>query len=94
MSNPALRPGRIERALRGGVIAYITLLVAVPLVGLLAFGLADGPVALVERLGAPVARAALWLTLWTAMLVGVIDSLGKVYFPELAYQVRWKDPPR
>lgn len=75
MIGPALRPGPIERALRGGVIAYITLLVAAPLVGLAVFGLADGPTALVDRLGAPVARAALWLTLWTALLVGVIDVL-------------------
>ncbi|MCB9527260.1 MAG: sulfate ABC transporter permease subunit [Myxococcales bacterium] len=75
MIGPALRPGPIERALRGGVVAYITLLVAVPLVGLAVFGLADGPAALVDRLGAPVARAALWLTLWTALLVGVVDVL-------------------
>ncbi|MEZ4433986.1 MAG: ABC transporter permease subunit [bacterium] len=75
MIGPALRPGPVERALRGGVIAYIALLVAAPLVGLAVFGLADGPAALVERIGAPVARAALWLTLWTALLVGVIDVL-------------------
>lgn len=75
MSSPALRPGRLERALRAGVVGYITLLVAVPLGGLLVYGLADGVGAFVARVTAPVARAALWLTLWTGLLVGVIGVL-------------------
>jgi sulfate/thiosulfate transport system permease protein len=70
----ALRPDRLERALRSGVIAYIVLLIAVPLIGLVHFGLADGIDVFWARVTAPVARAALWLTMWTALLVGVINT--------------------
>jgi len=71
----ALRPGPLERALRSGLVLYIVLLVAVPLLALGYVGLADGPVQFWDRVTAPVARSAVVLTLWTALLVGVIDTL-------------------
>lgn len=71
----ALRPNPVERALRSGVILYVVVLVAVPLVGLVQFGLADGLATFWARAMSPVARAALWLTLWSALLVGGINTL-------------------
>lgn len=73
-TSAALRPNRFERTLRWGIVLYIVLLVAVPLIGLLYFGLADGVAQFWERIMAPVARAALWLTLWTALLVGILNT--------------------
>lgn len=70
----ALRPSRIEQALRSGVVLYVVLLVALPLVGLVHFGLADGLALFWERVTAPVARSALWLTLWSALVVGVVNT--------------------
>lgn len=71
----ALRPNLFERALRGGVILYVVGLVAIPLIGLLIFGLGDGLPAFWARITAPVARSALWLTIWTGLLVGVINAI-------------------
>lgn len=71
----ALRPSRLERLLRAGVILYVLGLVAIPLCGLLIFGLADGLPAFWSRITAPVARSALWLTIWTGLLVGTINAL-------------------
>ena len=71
----ALRPNPVERALRSGVILYVVVLVAVPLVGLVQFGLADGLATFWARAMSPVARAALWLALWSALLVGGINTL-------------------
>lgn len=77
MSGPshALHPGRIERVLRGASLAYVLVLVAVPLLALFGFGLADGWSAFVQRVTTPVAVDALWLTLWTATVVGVLNVL-------------------
>lgn len=78
MSRPpshALRPTRIEQVLRSGVVLYVVVLVAIPLIGIVDHGLADGIGALWEQVTAPVARSALWLTMWTAMLVGVINTV-------------------
>lgn len=71
----ALRPNLFERVLRGGVILYVVALVAIPLIGLLIFGLGDGLPAFWARISAPVARSALWLTIWTGLLVGVINAI-------------------
>jgi sulfate transport system permease protein len=77
MSGPsqALHPGRLERALRGASFAYVLVLVAVPLLALFGFGLADGWSAFVERVTTPVALDALWLTVWTATVVGALNVL-------------------
>lgn len=71
----ALAPGPAERALRSGVVLYVALLVAVPLLVLVQVGLADGVGAFVERLATPTARSALWLTVWSAALVGVLNTV-------------------
>ncbi len=70
----ALRPTPVEVALRSGVVFYIAILIAIPLLGLVQFGLADGWTEFWQRVSAPVARAALWLTIWTALLVGVLNT--------------------
>lgn len=71
----ALEPGTSERAARNVVVAYVLALVALPLVALFAFGVSDGLTALGDVLRSPVARAALWLTLWTGLLVGALNVL-------------------
>lgn len=76
MSQPlrhALRPGPIERTLRGAVVLYVALLSALPLVGIAIIAFADGPSAFWDHVTAPVALSALQLTLWTALLVGLLD---------------------
>lgn len=71
----ALAPGPAGRALRGGVLAYLGALVVLPLAALLHHGLADGPGALWAALSAPVTQDAVWLTLWTAGLMALINAL-------------------
>lgn len=75
LSSHALRPNRTERVLRSGVVLYVVLLVALPLLGLVHFGLADGLRTFWAAVTAPIAQAALWLTLWTSLLVGVVNTL-------------------
>jgi sulfate/thiosulfate transport system permease protein len=69
----ALEPSRGERLARHLTTLYLFALVAVPLAALLWFGVADGLVSLRAAIGSPVARSALWLTLWTSALVAVIN---------------------
>lgn len=71
----ALTPTRSERIARSFVVLYIAALVALPLLALVVFGTSDGLVALAAALRSPVARSALWLTLWTSVLVGILDVL-------------------
>ncbi len=75
MNSPshALRPGKVERAFRAGVVTYVALLVAVPLYALVHFGFVDGVNEFWTRVSVPMARDALWLTIWTALLVGFIN---------------------
>lgn len=75
MTSPshALSPNRIEVALRWSVVAYAVVLVAVPLIVLVHVGLVGGASHFWADVTAPVARAALWLTAWTALLVAVIN---------------------
>ena len=73
--SPALRPSRVERALRAGVVLYIVLLVAVPLIGLVHFGFGDGLAEFWASVTAPVALSSLWLTMWSALLVGLINTV-------------------
>lgn len=77
MSRPAhaLAPGRGERIVRGGVLVYVTLLVSIPLLTLVVSGFSDGIGVFLERITLPVARDAIWLTLWTALLVAVINMV-------------------
>lgn len=71
----ALEPNGSERALRLGVVVYVLLLVALPLSGLVACGMADGLGTFWHRLMAPAARSALSITMWTALLVGVVNTV-------------------
>ena len=69
----ALAPTRAGRLLRHASVLYIVGLVALPLLALLWFGVADGFDALSHIARSSTARAALWLTLWTSSLVGVLN---------------------
>jgi sulfate transport system permease protein len=71
----ALAPNRAERWLRHGAVSYLALLVLLPLCALVWFGVSDGFTALAELSRSNVARAALWLTIWTSALVAVLNVL-------------------
>ncbi len=71
----ALNPGTGGRVVRGAVLAYIGLLVLLPLVALLQRGLAGGMDALWQAISAPGARHALTLTLWSAAVMTLINAL-------------------
>jgi sulfate/thiosulfate transport system permease protein len=77
MSRPAyaLSPGAGQRAATAAVSLYVVLLVAVPLAALVHAAFADGLGSLLETVRAPVARAALWLTTWTALVIAVFNAL-------------------
>lgn len=69
----ALQPSRGERLARLLTTLYVLGLVALPLFALLWFGLGDGFESLGRTLTSPIARSALWLTVWTSALVGLIN---------------------
>ena len=69
----ALHPSTGERVLRLGVAFYAIALVALPLLVIVHVAFADGFAAFWEHVTDPVAVASLWLTLWTAVLVGVLN---------------------
>ena len=77
MSRPAkitdIQRGRV--ALRSGVMIYVGALVVLPLAALVQHGLADGLLGLWRAVSSPVAVAAIWLTLWTAALMAVINAV-------------------
>jgi sulfate transport system permease protein len=71
----ALTPARSERVVRHGVLLYVALLVVVPLLVLTRFGFADGIAAFWQHVSTPIARNALWLTVWTSVLVGALNAV-------------------
>jgi len=71
----ALHPGPSELWVRHIVLGYVVLLVAVPFTALLFFAFRDGFGTFWERITTPVALSAVWLTLWTGLLVGMINAL-------------------
>lgn len=71
----AVRPGVAGFAVRSGVLAYVGALIVLPLAALLQHGLAGGLTGIWSALSAPVALAALWLTLWTAALMALVNAL-------------------
>jgi sulfate/thiosulfate transport system permease protein len=75
LESHALAPGPLERTFRAGVLSYVTLLITLPLFALVVSGFADGLDAFLERVTKPVAVEALWLTLWTAVLVAAINVI-------------------
>jgi sulfate transport system permease protein len=70
----ALAPSRGQRLIGALLALYIVLLVAVPLMALVHAGLAQGITAFFEAAWHPIARSALWLSFWTALLVSVINA--------------------
>ena len=71
----ALNPERGGRIVRFAVLAYIGFLVLLPLTALGQHGLAGGVTALWQAVSAPGARNALWLTLWSAAVMALINAL-------------------
>ena len=61
---------------QGGVLAYIVVLVALPLAVLFATGLSHGPLAVWSAVSAPVARDAIGLSLWTAALATALNMIA------------------
>jgi sulfate transport system permease protein len=70
----ALDTGRTQKAIGAGAGLYVVLLVALPLAALVYVGLADGLGTLWQEVSSPVARAALWLTVWTSFVVAVVNG--------------------
>ena len=75
-----LREGLNEKrasslALRAGVFVYFAVLIGLPLLQLISHAFVEGPLSVWEALGSQVARAALWLTAWTAVLVCLVNAL-------------------
>ena len=75
LAHPAIAPGLGGHLVRAGVCAYVGALVALPLAALLAEGLAQGIPALWEAVSAPVAAAALRLTLVTAGIMALVNAV-------------------
>jgi len=73
--SPAVRGGPGGLVLRGVVALYVGLLVVLPLAALVFKGFSVGPHGIVQALSAPTARAALWLTLWTAAIMSVANAV-------------------
>ena len=71
----AVRHGTGGLVLRGGVALYVGLLVVLPLVALVFKGVGVGPSGIFRAVMAPTARAALWLTLWTAAVMSVVNAV-------------------
>ncbi len=70
-----LKVNRIGLPIRLGVIAYLALLILIPLGALMARGLAGGPAQLWATITAPVAWHSLTLTLWTAGVMALINAV-------------------
>lgn len=70
----ALDAGRVQKAIGAGAALYVVLLVALPLAALVYVGLSGGLSVLWQEISSPVARAALWLTLWTSFVVAVVNG--------------------
>jgi sulfate/thiosulfate transport system permease protein len=71
----ALRAVPTEQLIRTTIVLYVVALVAVPLLVLVQFGFQDGGAGAWSHVSSPVARASLWLTVWTALLVGAINTV-------------------
>lgn len=71
----ALKPERSGRLVRYSVLAYIGFLVLLPLAALAQHGLNAGFAALAQSLSTPGALHALWLTLWSAAAMTLINAV-------------------
>jgi sulfate/thiosulfate transport system permease protein len=70
----AVRHGYGGLVLRGVAMLYVGLLVVLPLAALVFKGVGVGPTGIAHSLTAPTAKAALWLTLWTAAIMSVVNA--------------------
>lgn len=70
-----LSSGRADLAIRSGVVAYIGLLVAIPLAALVHRGVAGGLVTFTEAVTRPESTDALLLTIWTSGLIAVVNAV-------------------
>jgi sulfate transport system permease protein len=77
MSRPAfaLSAGPAQRGAIAAVSLYVVLLVALPLLTLVHAGLSEGLSAFWQAVSAPIARSALWLTVWTAFVIAAINAV-------------------
>ena len=73
--SPAVRRGRGGLVLRWAALGYVGLLVALPLAALVAKGVGVGAAGIVRALTAPAASASLWLTIWTAASMSVLNAV-------------------
>jgi len=71
----ALSPGPAQRSVTFAIALYVVLLVAVPLAALVHAGFAQGLATLWETVQLPVARGALWLTIWTATVIAIVNAV-------------------
>jgi len=71
----AVRCGTGGLALRGAVAFYVAVLVVMPLAALVGKGGAIGASGIFHAVWAPNARAALWLTFWTAALMSFVNAV-------------------
>jgi sulfate/thiosulfate transport system permease protein len=62
-------------ALRGVAALYLALLIGLPILAIFWTALAEGPAAAWRAVTSPVARSALWLTIWTALVVTAINAV-------------------
>src|SRR5690242_9064401 len=62
-------------AVRGVALTYLALLLIIPLAVIFQDGLREGLGGLAEVLTRPVARHALWLSLWTSGLMALINAV-------------------
>lgn len=61
--------------LRAVAVGYVLFLVALPLGAMLARGLSLGTSSLWEAVSAPMAASAIWLSLWTALAMALLNAL-------------------
>lgn len=73
ISRPFSQRGAL--ALRGIVLLYVGLLVVLPVVAVLREGTAEGVSGIWRVVSAPAARDAIWLSIWTAAIVTVINAV-------------------
>ena len=62
-------------SVRGAALTYVLVLLVVPVVVIFQDGLSLGPAGLWRAVWLPVARSALFLTLWTAAVMAVINAI-------------------
>jgi sulfate transport system permease protein len=56
-------------------LTYLTVMLLLPLAVIIQYGLSDGLVGIWEAISQPVARHALWLTLWTSAIMALINAV-------------------